>query len=138
MKNTQVYADQYQFLNGFKVLLVDNSADCVEYAKTVLQEFGISVKVASSVREALDIIANEKIDCLISEIAISIEDGYSLIHKIRMWEKYQNLQPIPAIALTAYCTKKGCFSALNAGYQVYTTKPIYPSDLLNCIAYLAR
>lgn len=114
--------------------MVDSNSDWVELIIIILQEFSISVEVATSVPEALSILANRQIDCLISEIAIPSDDGYSLIRQLRSFEKCQNLKPIPAIALTSFILPEGCNLALKAGFQVYATKPIYLEDLLHCIA----
>ncbi|MBD2195893.1 MULTISPECIES: response regulator [Calothrix] len=129
-------ATQHLSLNGLKLLLVDTNSDFVDLIKIIFQEFSISVEVATSVSEALSILANGQVDCLISEIAFPREDGYSLMRKLRSFEKGQNLKPIPAIALTSFILPKGCDVALKAGFQIYATKPINLDDLLDYIAYV--
>ncbi|NWF58031.1 MAG: response regulator [Fischerella sp.] len=138
MNNASVPIYQTPSLNGLRVLIVDNNPDCVELIRVILQEFSILVKVATSAREALEVLANWQVDVLISEIAMPSEDGYSLIRKIRIVEERQNLKLLPAIALTASVTEKVCDEALSSGFQVYAEKPIEPDELVANVTYLAR
>lgn len=137
MNNAFVPVYQPSSLNGLRVLIVDNNPDFVELIRIILQEFSILVKVATSVKEALEVFLNWQADVLISEIAMPGEDGYFLIQQIRILEERQNLKFLPAIALTAYITEERCNEALSSGFQVYAEKPIELDELVANVAYLA-
>ncbi|BAU08574.1 response regulator [Fischerella sp. NIES-3754] len=124
-------------LSGLQVLVVDDDTDTREYLTTVLQESGAEVTAVDSVQSALLIIAKSLPDVLISDISMPEEDGYTLIRKIR------NLQPeqgrdLPAIALTAYARPQDCQQALDAGFQMYVSKPVEPNQLIHSVAKLMQ
>ncbi|PLZ39049.1 response regulator [Fischerella thermalis] len=126
-----------QSLSGLQVLVVDGDTDTREYVTTVLQESGAEVTAIDSVQSALLIIAKSLPDVLISDISMPEEDGYTLIRKIR------NLQPeqgrdLPAIALTAYARPQDCQQALDAGFQMYVSKPVEPNQLIHSVAKLMQ
>lgn len=135
MTASAVFPYQRPSLNGLRVLVVDNNRDCVELIKTILEEFSILVKIATSVKEALDLLKRQKADILISELAMPGEDGYSLIHKVRLCS---NLEHIKAIAMTAYTAESGCNRALASGFQAYTEKPFDLDELVTTVAHLAK
>ncbi|PLZ98513.1 hybrid sensor histidine kinase/response regulator [Fischerella thermalis CCMEE 5268] len=124
-------------LSGLQVLVVDDDTDTREYVTTVLQESGAEVTAVDSVQSALLMIAKSLPDVLISDISMPEEDGYTLIRKIR------NLQPeqgrdLPAIALTAYARPQDCQQALDAGFQMYVSKPVEPNQLIHSVAKLMQ
>ncbi len=73
-------------LTDLKVLVVDDNKDYLELLKFVLEDFSLVVRIATSVKAALKVLANWEPDVLISDIAMPYEDGYSLIRQIRNLE----------------------------------------------------
>jgi CheY-like chemotaxis protein len=69
---------------------------------------------------------------LLSDIAMPVEDGYTLIRKVRAIDR-----TIPAAALTAFATASDRARALLAGYHAHLPKPIEPSELTAVVATLA-
>ncbi|KOP26407.1 chemotaxis protein CheY [Hapalosiphon sp. MRB220] len=124
-------------LNSLQVLVVDDDTDTREYVVTVLQDAGAEVTAVSSVQLALLAIAKSLPDILISDISMPEEDGYSLIRKIRTMQPEQGGN-LPAIALTAYARSQDCQQALDAGFQMYVTKPVEPNQLINSVAKLIQ
>ncbi len=124
-------------LNSLQVLVVDDDTDTREYVVTVLQDAGAEVTAVSSVQLALLAIAKSLPDILISDISMPEEDGYSLIRKIRTMQPEQGGN-LPAIALTAYARSQDCQQALDAGFQMYVTKPVEPNQLINSVAKLMQ
>ena len=100
--------------------------------KVALEESGASAIVAATVAEAIEILAQSQPDILVSDIGMPIEDGYSLIHKIRASESGTTLRlrmtrtakRLPAVALTAYASETDRTMALAEGYDEHLTKPI--------------
>ncbi len=124
-------------LNGLQVLVVDDDTDTLEYVATVLQDSGAEVTAVGSVQLALLAIAKFLPDVLISDISMPQEDGYTLIRKIRRLQPEQGGN-LPAIALTAYARSQDCQQALDAGFQMYVTKPVEPNQLINSVAKLMQ
>ncbi len=78
----------------------------------------------------------EKFDVIISDIGMPVEDGFSLIGKIRSLADEQG-GDVPAIALTAYARAEDRVKALRFGFQMHIAKPVEPSELIVAVANLA-
>ncbi len=124
-------------LTGLRVLAVDDEADARELLREFLQACGSEVVTAGSAAEALRILDNESFDILISDIGMPVEDGYTLIKKIRERSADKGGR-IPAIALTAYARVEDRVRALTAGFQIHIPKPVEPVELIAVVASLAN
>ena len=123
-------------LNGLRVLVVDDEADTCELLQVILKGCGAQVKTASSAAAALEAVAEEVFDVLISDIGMPDEDGYSLIAKVRALSKERGGR-IPAAALTAYAGEEDRIRVLQSGFQIHVPKPISPTELVAVVANLA-
>ncbi|MBD0390404.1 MAG: response regulator, partial [Nostoc sp. C3-bin3] len=74
-------------LKGLKVLVVDGSADCRDLLKMLFDEYEVETTTATCAREAEEIIQQTCPDLLISEIVLPDEDRYSLMSKVKAFEK---------------------------------------------------
>jgi CheY-like chemotaxis protein len=123
-------------LAGLRVLVVDDEPDALEYFKIVFEEEGAQVTVANSVSKALQALEASPPDVLVSDIGMPVEDGYSLIARLRDLER-QRGGFLPAVALTAYARKEDRQRTLAAGFQMHLSKPVEPNELVTAIAKLA-
>src|SRR5262249_12679970 len=124
-------------LQALRVLVVDDEPDTCELLSAMLKRYGTEVKAVRSAAEALDELEHWQPDVLLSDIGMPVEDGYSLIGKIR------SLSPekgglIPAAALTAYARVEDRRRALLAGFQEHVPKPVEPSKLAEVVVSLAE
>jgi CheY-like chemotaxis protein/nitrogen-specific signal transduction histidine kinase len=124
-------------LNGLRVLVVDDEADTCELLQFILEGCGAKVKTASSAAAALEAVAEEVFDVLISDIGLPDEDGYSLIAKVRALGKERGGKIPAAAALTAYAGEEARIRVLQSGFQIHVPKPISPSELIAVVANLA-
>jgi CheY-like chemotaxis protein len=92
------------------------------------------VTVDSSAR-ALTRVTQMKPDVIISDIAMTGENGYDFMSKVRKLDPEAGGR-IPAIALTAYAGAADRRRALLAGFQTHLPKPVEPNDLLAIILSL--
>lgn len=122
-------------LDRLTVLVVDDEPDNREFLKAILSECGASAIAAASAIEAIEILEHSQPDILVSDIGMPIEDGYSLIRKIRASES-PSRKRLPAVALTAYATEQDRNRALEAGYDEHLTKPIEPDRFVAVLAKL--
>ncbi len=120
-----------------RVLLVDDEKDARELVREILHRSNADVSAAASVREALEHLAGGIPDILVCDLAMPVEDGYSLIRRLRQLPPDHGGQ-IPAIALTAYARDEDRIRALTAGFQMHLTKPVEPRQLIEAIAHLTR
>jgi PAS domain S-box-containing protein len=123
-------------LAGLRVLLVDDEADGRKLVTTMLEENGAEVKAAASANEALQTFAEWRPHVLVSDIGMPVEDGYSLIRKVRALPPEQGGN-VPAAALTGYVDRTDYLKALTAGYQLHIKKPVDLEELITVVTSLA-
>jgi PAS domain S-box-containing protein len=121
-------------LKGICALVVDDQADARALICRLIEEQGGGCALAESGAEALRILAEQKIDLVVSDIGMPEFDGYDLIRKIRSMTG--DMKNVPAIALTAYARSDDRQRALLAGYQMHLSKPVEPRELIAGIASL--
>lgn len=122
-----------QRLDGLRILLVDDHADGRALTALVLTQAGASVKAVTSAREALQFLAVERPDALVSDIDLPDQDGYALVRRVRQYEAEHGGR-LPAIALTGYARAENRDRAIEAGFQAHTPKPVEPAALTAAIA----
>ena len=82
-------------------------------------------------------LGHEHVDVLLVDIAMPVEDGYSLIQRLRAGV-VPGRASIPAAALTAFARDEDRRLALAAGFQMHLAKPIDAESLVSAVASLAR
>lgn len=122
-------------LKDLRILVVDDEKDSLLLLKTIIESCGGEAKAVSSAAEAFEELVNFDPHILISDIGMPVEDGYTLIKKIRSLSSGK--AGIPAIALTAYAGREDQTQALDAGFQMHIAKPVAYSDLIAAIESLA-
>jgi CheY-like chemotaxis protein len=128
-------------LAGVSALVVDDENDARELIDTVLTQYGAEVIAVSSAAEAYSLITTtppqRRPDVMVTDIGMPDEDGYSLIRRVREWERARGSH-IPAVALTAYGRAEDRVRALNAGFQMHVAKPVDPAELAAVVTSLIR
>ncbi|HKO60182.1 MAG TPA: response regulator [Pyrinomonadaceae bacterium] len=121
-----------RILEGLRIVVVDDEADSRELVRAILTRCGGEVNCCDSAAAAMKAIREWQPDLLVSDIGMPIEDGYSLIKKVRKLRSKRS--KLPAVALTAYATKEDKARALETGFQMHVAKPIEPETLVMSIA----
>jgi PAS domain S-box-containing protein len=127
-------AAQMPWLRGLRLLLVEDDLDSSEVVSAILEEMGILVTSAGNAESALEVLARQPIDVILSDVGLPGQDGYAFIRTVR---SVPTLAAIPAAALTAYAHAEDRRRALEAGFQVHLRKPFDQSELLSVIGDLA-
>jgi two-component system CheB/CheR fusion protein len=120
---------------GLRVLLVDDVEDAVLVMKSLLDMYGADVTAATSARQALEILGQQEIDLLISDISMPDMDGYGLLREVRKMPRYANL---PAVAVTGLAREQDIAMARQAGFSAHLGKPLSVDRLLGFIPNLMR
>ncbi len=123
-------------LEDLRVLVVEDEADTRDLLVMALEQCGAAVAAFGSVPEALESFDRELPHVVVSDIGVPLEDGYSLIRKIRSREPGRGGE-VPAAALTAYARSEDRQRALESGFQAHLPKPVDPSELIATVARLA-
>jgi CheY-like chemotaxis protein len=122
-------------IEGIRVLVVDDDEDGRDLLATVLARNGALVTTAGTAAEALDLFERERPRVLISDIALPLEDGFSLLQKIRALD-VEHAREVAAVALSGYGSEADRARARDAGFQAHLTKPIGPELLLQTLTEL--
>ncbi|KOY53077.1 response regulator [Polaribacter dokdonensis] len=109
-----------------KILVVDDSLDSRIYVSSILTEY--DVIEAKSGEDALNIIAKENIDLLITDYNMPQMDGFELVSEIK--ERNYEFPIIIITSLTSLDKKK---KMLRLGIDNYVYKPFFKEELINII-----
>ena len=112
-----------------KVLIVDDDADVIHYLRELLNPY-YEVLSRFDADSAYQVIKEEAIDIVVSDVVMSGTTGYELCRLIK-----ENIQisHIPVILLTAKATVGDQVQGLDSGADAYVTKPFEPQYLLALI-----
>lgn len=124
-------------LDGIHVLAVDDEPDGLALVVEVLENAGGRVTKAQSAEEALEKLALELPDVVLTDVGMPRMDGFALIERLRHHEQ-PKVRELPAAALTAYARSEDRMRALEAGFQIHLAKPIDPAELVATLASLAK
>jgi len=123
-------------LHGIRVLVVDDEPDARTLVEAVLRQYGADVRAAGSAQEAFQEVQRWRPDVLVADIGMPVEDGYSLLRRVRALSAAEG-GSIPAAALTAYAQDEDRERAFAAGFQEHVAKPVPPQRLAHVVARLA-
>ena len=112
--------------NNRVVLIVDDDEDMRRYLNNLLESF-FRTRMAEDGVDALRIAEDEPIDLIISDVMMSMLDGFELTKRIR---KNPKTSSIPIILLSALTSDEKRIHALKIGADAYLTKPFHTQELL--------
>jgi CheY-like chemotaxis protein len=119
-------------LRGLHAMVIDDNGSVRDLVALTLAKCGASVTVASSVRDALNLMPNLPPDIIVSDIAMPDVDGYEFVRQFRALARGKGAN-VPVIALTAYGSVQDRDRALKAGFDRHLSKPIDPAELVRTI-----
>ena len=124
-------------LAGLSILVVDDEADARAVVAETLRLEGAHVTVTESAGAALAALASgaDLYDVMITDIGMPVEDGYSLVRKLR---RAPFGERVVAIALTGYASPGDRDAAMQAGFDVHVAKPVEFDDFVPLIARMTR
>lgn len=101
-----------------RILVVDDEQHLCGALKLLLELEGYEVMTANDGLSALDIVGNQKIDLVITDVRMPRMDGMQLLKKV-----HQTNPLIPVIVMTAYANLKDGIQAMKDGAYHYLMKP---------------
>lgn len=108
------------------LLIVDDEEDILELLESIL-ESKYKVLKASNGAEALQVISNETVHLIISDVMMPDMDGFELCKRVKSGVEYSH---IPVILLTAKNTIQAKVEGLELGADAYIEKPFSKEYLL--------
>lgn len=119
-------------MNAPAVLLVDDNEDILEFLTDELRE-KYSVFTVTTAEHAIELLPQESIQLIVSDIMMPGMDGFELCRTIKTHFDYSH---IPIILLTAKNTLQSRIEGLETGADAYIEKPFSPAHLQVQIANL--
>jgi DNA-binding response OmpR family regulator len=118
----------------YTLLVVDDNAQIIILLQSILSD-KYKIVSAGNGEEALQLLEEEKIDLVISDVLMSKMDGLTLCRHIK-----DNIQTshIPVILLTAKAEIEDRIEGLQVGADSYIPKPFHPEHLFIRIERLIR
>ena len=124
------------FLEGLRVLVLDQEREARELLRTMLQQRGAVVHAVGSVADALQDLESWRPDVLVSDSLSPEHDSYALIGKVQSLDAERGGR-IPAVALTMAGRTDQRLRAMLSAVQADVPKPIEPAALTAEIARLS-
>ena len=117
----------------FRILVVEDDCELRALFSRVLTRHGYHTLEAGNGKEALDLLENEYIDLIISDIMMPVMDGYELVHSLRE----ANIT-MPVLMITA----KDAFDDMERGFlsgtDDYMIKPVNVNEMVLRVGALLR
>ncbi|MBW1643247.1 MAG: response regulator [Deltaproteobacteria bacterium] len=116
-----------------KILIVDDEPSIIVPVQFLMEQNGHDVMVAFSGEEAMEIIAEKKVDLILLDIMLPVIDGFEVCQRVRenpQWNK------IKIILLTALGSDANVEKGLALGADAYITKPFSNIEIVDKVKEL--
>lgn len=116
-------------LGSLKILLCEDNVLNQRLVRSVIQNFGFELDVASNGEEGIELLAQNKYDLVLMDLQMPVKDGYQTTDYIRS----EMNSSIPIIAMTAHSLVGEQERCYKVGMNGYVPKPFKQSVLLKAI-----
>ena len=115
--------ERRQTLAGLSILVVDDELEARTVVAEMLRLEGAAVTVTDSAPSALRQLHAQgaHFDIVVTDIGMPLEDGYSLVRKLRSSQVGRRML---AIAVTGYASRSDVAAAMDAGFDLHVPKPV--------------
>lgn len=121
---------------GKKILVVDDDPVTREFLRQVLEVHGFKPVAAPNPRVALELMANEVPNLILSDVSMPEMDGFEFYREVRRRSEWV---PIPFVFLTGRGEQEDVLAGKDLGAEDYLVKPVVTEELLTTIrSRLAR
>lgn len=120
------------FLQGKKVLLVEDVVLNQTVTMAMLKNMGIQVDLAEHGVQAIELVAANNYDLILMDCQMPVMDGYRATARIREMES-RDKAAVPIVALTANASEADRQHCLQTGMDDYLSKPFEQEALLQVL-----
>lgn len=113
-----------------RILVVDDSLSVRKYASMILEAGGVDVLTANNGIEALEILDEERVDLVLTDLEMPVMHGYELLTEMKRRPAVKN---IPVAVITSRSGIQHQEKAFSLGAIGYLVKPFDEDSLLNLI-----
>ncbi|MEO5886635.1 MAG: response regulator [Anaerolineales bacterium] len=110
------------------ILYIEDNPDNMMLVQRALEAHGYRLLKAMSGLDGVAVAESEQVDLILLDINLPDIDGYEVARRLRSSPK-RELSSVPIIAVTANALKGDAQKALDAGCDVYMSKPINIREL---------
>lgn len=119
--------DPLLLLNGISILAVDDNELGLMFLKMVMSKWHVQFHHASNGKEALDMLAKNKITIVLTDIQMPEMDGYELLIAIRKLDGPAG--KLPVIVISGTSGPEEAEKMLKIGFSGSVSKPIVKTEL---------
>lgn len=113
------------------ILVIKNDNANRALAKQILDLARYRVAAVTNGQEALDLLAQLRVDFILTDLSMPVLDGVTLIRILRARPEFDH---VPIVALTASASRVERQRVMRMGCADVLTKPYRPKELLDLIA----
>ncbi len=125
-------------MSEIRTLIVDDSSVMRKIVERALRQAGLDplvVHEAGSGTEGLDVLKEQTVDIILSDINMPSMDGIEFLRQLRA----QKLAPgVPVVMITTESSEEHVKQAIQAGAQGYIRKPFTPEQVKERVLPLVR
>ncbi len=107
-----------------RVLLIDDEEDMLESLRRLLHKWGYESLLASDADQALDLVAEEQPDVILSDLKMPGKDGMAILEEVKRLDPEAIL-----VMMTGYATIESAVEAIKKGAFDYLPKPFTADQL---------
>jgi two-component system chemotaxis response regulator CheY len=114
---------------GLRTLIVDDSSVMRKIVARALQQGGVSsgeILEAGNGAEALDILRNQRVDLVLSDINMPVMDGLEFVRQL---QSVENAKGTPVVMITTEGSESHVMQAISCGARGYIRKPFTPDQM---------
>lgn len=112
-----------------KILIVDDEPNIRRILQMAFDKVGYVATTAEDVPNALETIANDEVDCVVTDVTMPGMSGYDLLRAVKSTKP-----DLPVVIMTAFGTIPQAVQAIRDGAFEYVTKPFDLDTLKRIVA----
>jgi CheY-like chemotaxis protein/HPt (histidine-containing phosphotransfer) domain-containing protein len=118
-------------LRSARILLVEDNLFNQQIGQEMLEQAGATVWLANNGADALALLRQGGVDCVLMDVQMPLMDGLEATRGIRADPQ---LAHIPVLAMTATATTESRMRCIGAGMNDFISKPVQPALMYRTIA----
>ena len=116
-------------MSEIRALIVDDSSVMRKIVARALQQGGVSIGQileAGNGAEALDILRQQRVDLVLSDINMPVMDGLEFVRQL---QSVENAKGTPVVMITTEGSESHVMQAISCGARGYIRKPFTPDQM---------
>ncbi|BAU13846.1 integral membrane sensor hybrid histidine kinase [Leptolyngbya sp. NIES-3755] len=120
----------YDRVEPYRVLMVDDRWENRAVIVNLLEPLGFKLIEAEHGQQALEILSQQSVDLVITDLTMPVMDGFTFLQRIRQSDRLKHLKVLVSSASVAQLDQQ---MALKAGGDDFLPKPVQMTDLLHLL-----